>query len=555
MPVFEIEANGKSYEVEAPDQSAALAAIGNIPKPPMTAADVGIDAAKGLGSGAVRGTAYMLGQGGDINELARKGIGKLQSSGTVSPQQVSDAQGQVAGITDWVRGNFGMAPGGFQSQDYGSQKIMDKVDSATGLPMASYQPKSDPGKLAQSVGTLIPSGLMSGAGMVRGAVLPGLLSETARSAAEGSGYEVPAAIGGAVLGGSLLPSKTAITSADLLKGASRRYQSPEVTDLRLDPAGPARVGNQIIPAIEAKGARPYNAAPVYSATDELKNLPSGTVGQSMVKAGLSPSATIEDVKGVRTLLGTIRKDATDPLTGSVNTAGNAAGVASRKISDYLDNIPAADVRSGDAAAASAQLSQATKDWAQGKKLKLVEELSGRAERRAGSTYSGGNLNNTNRQELRKIFDNKRMGMGFSKEELAAAKRAVMGTATGNVARYIGKAFAPTGPVPIAANASTIAAAQYLTGDPQTAGMIGGGLAGLGILGKGIGNASTARQVARFSDIVAKGAPSAKTSAAMRAAGIEPTPRNIAAMQALLLSHESRRPESAPSVPQSVYQGR
>jgi hypothetical protein len=119
MPVFEIEANGKSYEVEAPDQSAALAAIGNIPKPPMTAADVGIDAAKGLGSGAVRGTAYMLGQGGDINELARKGIGKLQSRGTVSPQQVSDAQGQVAGITDWVRGKFGMAPGGFQSKDHG----------------------------------------------------------------------------------------------------------------------------------------------------------------------------------------------------------------------------------------------------------------------------------------------------------------------------------------------------------------------------------------------------------------------------------------------------
>jgi hypothetical protein len=550
----QIEIPGQGI-VEFPDgmSDAQIAAAIKQNMPSLGAVGNTVDAAKGLGSGVVRGTAYMVGQGGDINELARKGIGKLESSGVVTNEQVEGAKGQVAGITDWVKGKLGMEPGGFQSQDYGSQKIMEKIDKTTGLPIASYQPQSAYGKVAQTVGTFAPGAVMGGGGILRGAIAPGVVSELARMGAEGTAWETPAAVAGAVVGGAAIPNKLTITSDQLKKAASGNYKDPAVTGLRVDPAGPSRLADDIVTAIEKGGARQHNAGGVYSTVDELRNLPNTTTGQKLAKAGLNPSATVEDIKGVRTVLNNAANDARNPLTGALDTSGKAAQTAARKVTDYLDNVPAADVRAGNAAAASSALREATKNYSQAKKLEIVETLLGRAEHRAGSTYSGGNVNNTSRQELRKILDN-RIGQRFSPAEKAQAERTVMGTNTGNLARLVGKALAPTGALALAPASGATLIAEKLGGDPQTAAAIGGGLAVIGMGARGIGNASTARQARMFSELVAKGAPAAQTKAAMRKSGIEPSARNVAIVQALIAGREAQ-PMPAPPVPKPVYQFR
>jgi hypothetical protein len=62
----------------------------------------------------------------------------------------------------------------------------------------------------------------------------------------------------------------------------------------------------------------------------------------------------------------------------------------------------------------------------------------RADRRAGSTGSGGNVENATRQELRKILDNKKLMRGFKPDELDAIRTAVMGSGTQNTLRLLGK---------------------------------------------------------------------------------------------------------------------
>ena len=62
----------------------------------------------------------------------------------------------------------------------------------------------------------------------------------------------------------------------------------------------------------------------------------------------------------------------------------------------------------------------------------------RAGLRAASTGSGGNIENATRQELRKILTSDRLRRGFSPDELAAIKDAVVGTKGQNALRLLGK---------------------------------------------------------------------------------------------------------------------
>lgn len=95
---------------------------------------------------------------------------------------------------------------------------------------------------------------------------------------------------------------------------------------------------------------------------------------------------------------------------------------------------------------------------------LLDEATTRARDRAASTYSGGNLENAERQQLRRILDNPRLRRGFSQEEQAAIRETVRGTPMQNVLRALGKLSPTRGGVMSYLGAGT-AGAGAATGNP------------------------------------------------------------------------------------------
>ena len=73
-----------------------------------------------------------------------------------------------------------------------------------------------------------------------------------------------------------------------------------------------------------------------------------------------------------------------------------------------------------------------------KKAEMVEDAVRDAELRAASTGSGGNFENTLRQNFRKILADPRQSNSFTPDELKLLEQAVRGTTKQNIARLIGK---------------------------------------------------------------------------------------------------------------------
>lgn len=122
-----------------------------------------------------------------------------------------------------------------------------------------------------------------------------------------------------------------------------------------------------------------------------------------------------------------------------NPSNNALlGKISERIDEFASGVRPTDVLLGDTGAATKALSEGRDYWSRFRKLEKVQELLDRAERRAGSTGSGGNVENATRQELRKILDNKKLMRGFTADEREAIRAAVLGTGTQNALRLVGK---------------------------------------------------------------------------------------------------------------------
>ncbi len=478
-------------------------------KPKLGKAATALDAVKSGGVGLGEGLLGIAGMGGDIRQLASGATDLIAGKLGASPEKTEAFKSGVSRAFQNVPGIGGIvnAPT--------SDDLTKKVEGYTGK---FYEPQTGYGQVARTVGQFAPNAVFGPTGAVRrGAqvVWPALASEGAGYATQGTAAEPYARLGASILASGAagaVPRRPTVSSADdLFASATQRYQSPEVQNLRINPSGPARMADDAIRAAERGGVRPYNSPGVYSAVDELRNLPSTTTGQALKAAGLPVNATVDDIKGVRTVLNEAQQSGTDALTGKMNTTAKGARTAKQKITNYLDNIPPGDVVSGDAVAAGKKLSDATGDYAAAMRMKTVESLGKRAEANTGSANSGQNSNNNNRKELKKLLLNERANQGYSDPEMSQLGRAVLGTKTGNTARIIGNALAPSGALALgnsAAAGALGAGAGYLADKDPTTSAIVAGLASQ-VLGRGarmVGNASTARQAQKFRELVGRRSP-------------------------------------------------
>jgi hypothetical protein len=200
MPTFEITSpDGAIYHVDAPEGASEQDALAHLQQhlgatpEPSVAADV----AKSLGRGIAKGAIGLAGLPGDMATLLNKG-------------------------EDYVIGKLGFEPP--PTQPIGtSQQIEGLVEKASGQKFG--EPQTTAGKYAQTVGEFVPAAIGGPEGIATRlgtrAVLPGIASEAAGEATEGSPYEVPARIAGAVLGGGAGIGATKAGQAVSNYGAAR----------------------------------------------------------------------------------------------------------------------------------------------------------------------------------------------------------------------------------------------------------------------------------------------------------------------------------------------
>lgn len=288
-----------------------------------------------------------------------------------------------------------------------------------------------------------------GTGAMRGAT--GLAARSGLMAAEGAGYGALSAAGhdqslaeGATLGaigGAAGNVAGEAVAAGLNKAGAIFNPNPQVPSVE-DLTNQARQAYQ---AAEAAGV-------IYSpqATDRLRNTVTNDLSGIGYDPALQPGAgavvrRLEELNGQNvtlTGLDTLRKVASNGFIPG-NRSNN---VAIARIVDRIDEIatnPAAgDVLNGNGEAAANALSTAREAWSRVAKVGRVEDAVNRADLRAASTGSGGNVDNATRQNLRRLAENPR---GFTPDEMEALVTAVRGTPGQNALRLAGK-FAPTGVV-------------------------------------------------------------------------------------------------------------
>jgi hypothetical protein len=136
-------------------------------------------------------------------------------------------------------------------------------------------------------------------------------------------------------------------------------------------------------------------------------------------------------------------DTARKIAGNAFQPGNKSNNAltskiTSAIDDLVQNPQAGDVLTGDAGAAGGAIKEARNLYARSTKMEKVQGLLDRAGLQAGSTASGGNIENATRQQLKRILTNPKETRGFTADELAQLKKTVLGSTSQNVLRLIGK---------------------------------------------------------------------------------------------------------------------
>lgn len=191
--------------VEFPDGMNDAQITAAIQKNMPTQSSVGADVAKSAGVGVGKGFIGLAGLPGDLAEMGARGIDRATQyvGGKLGVDSESLRRPEPAkNLTSLIMGPTERTQYADRAPTYGSADITKAVESQTG---PFYQPQTTAGKYAETVGEFA-LGLIGGpAGLARRAitnvVLPGVSSEAAGQATQGTSAEPYARVAGAILGG------------------------------------------------------------------------------------------------------------------------------------------------------------------------------------------------------------------------------------------------------------------------------------------------------------------------------------------------------------------
>lgn len=388
---------------------------------------------------------------------------------------------------------------------------------------AARQRAGHAGTAASVIGSLAPSGLAvkAGAGLTKMAApsiasaaqkgLTGLGLRTAGMATVGAGMGAGEAVvkgddaaHGAIVGalsgaaGNLAGEAVSAGVSKVAGAFNRKPNIPGIDDLRS--------------AKDAAYAKADQSGVIYTpgAVDRINT----KVAQELAGIGydpaLQPGASVA-VKRLMELQGqnvtltgldTVRKIASNGFIPGNKSNNLAVSKVIAAIDDAVTAPRGADVLTGNATSAADALKEARGLASRVSKFERVFEGVNKAELRAASTGSGGNVDNATRQNIRQILEKPR---GFTPDEREALRTVVEGTPAQNVARVIGK-LSPTG--------NGLMAALGLGATATNPAMVAG--PAIGMVAKALADRGTTKSVDALQDIIRAGGSRSAAQAAPNA---------------------------------------
>ena len=270
----------------------------------------------------------------------------------------------------------------------------------------------------------------------------------------------------------------------MFNASQGNYAAARGLGVEIKPASVSRLADDIASELQHEGYDKELVPHTFRALERLRN----PVGENV---------TVSDIDSARKLLN---------RAGALPVERDSTRRAISAIDDYMANLDPADAAVNEhfVPRLQAQMAEARGNYAAAKRAEKLDEAQESAIDRAATSGSGANINNVMRQDIRKILNNPRQLRGFSDEEIKQMRQIVRGTKVGNVARLIGKLY-PAGVVSgglsgLAAHAVAGPAAVPVTW-------------GLGYGAKKLGDISTARNIAKLSNMVRSRSPLGSVPAA------------------------------------------
>lgn len=482
MPTYEITLpDGKTYDVDAPDEAGAQAAA-----------------------------AYLLAGGGPTAapppQPTREDQVRADYAALSTPRKMLTAADDVVrliadGLTFGYADKLSSYMGGTPLEQE-RQLTQDAKTRAGGA-----------GTAAEVLGAVVGPAKL-GVATKAAAAVPSvgktLLGRTALMAGEGAGYGALSAAGhdedvgtGAAVGAGL--------------GAAGNVAASALSGLGSKVAGAFTKG-PAIPKFDETAAvarSAYDAADnagiVFSpqAVDNLRTRVISELTDMGFDPALQPGAAavvrrLEDLAGQNvTLKGldTLRKVAGNGYVRDNRANNMALGRITQAIDDAVNNPAAGDVLMGDAQAGASALAEARSAWGRLAKAEDVQRARAKAELRADASGSGGNVDNATRQELRKVLERGR-GRGLTPDETEALREAIKGSPVQNALRTVGK-MSPTGSMP-GMGAGLGAAAGAGVGGPLGAFIGSAALPAVAAGAKRLSDRTTEKNVQNLIDLIMAG---------------------------------------------------
>lgn len=408
MPNDQIKGMIASKFPEAVPQQAATQSM-----PQSTALQTAGDVVASGASGAVRGTADLLGTPGTIGDALNSGMGWALKKGY-----------QAVTGSDPSPGSF-FAGSAIPSSVVGGDAMRGYASAATNG-ASDYQPKTTAGEYARTLGEFAPAAALGGlnpANMLRGAVLPAAASEGAGQATEGTALEPYARVAGAILGGGIgqatasAPKIAGQTAKDVLNEGGELYQAakPVMQNTQINNQTFRKIATDL--AAEAKD---FGLVP--GEHDAL----GGIINRALASAKTG-TPSLQDVEILRRQLMNAGKNISNP------SAAELSGRLVGKLDDAVETLGTGQIigNAQDATQALDQIKEARQLWRTGRKSELIENAI-----EAGKNAASGPENGL-RVEFRKLLNNKKLARNFSAEERAAIKTVANGNLASNAARLAG----------------------------------------------------------------------------------------------------------------------
>lgn len=233
MPIFDVEADGKTFEIEAPTIQAATDALGQFLTPQQPSTPVLPDVLKSAGVGVGKGVLGLAGL----------------------PAIAADYGTQAF---DYLAGTRTNESFGKTVRDYaGPEALQGYTEKLTGR---FYQPKTTGGHIAETVTSFLPAAVGGPGGLasrlLTRAVIPGVVSEGAGQLTAGTELEPYARMGGAALG-ALVPGMAARAITPNPISAERAAAVNTLRAEGINPPASFVTGSKVAKAMESElgGAR------------------------------------------------------------------------------------------------------------------------------------------------------------------------------------------------------------------------------------------------------------------------------------------------------------